>query len=72
MPQNLDLNIPMKWENAEIDPAVHDFATQGFSLMPSTGSPAGAQSMYKHRKKMEYEEGKGGSFYFHDQCLLAI
>lgn len=60
MLQNVDLNIPMKWENVEIDPAVHDFATQGFSLMLSIGSLAGAQSIYKHRKKMEYEEEREG------------
>lgn len=59
MLQNLDLNIPMKWENSEIDSAVQVFASQGFSLITSRRVTNWAQSMCKYRKSMEYKE-KGG------------
>lgn len=35
MLQNLDLNVPTKWENSERDSAVQVFASQGFSLITS-------------------------------------
>jgi len=33
MLQNLDLNIPVKRENSDIDPAGQDFVSQGSSLI---------------------------------------
>lgn len=50
MLQNLDLNIPVKRENTDTDPAGQDFASHGSCLIQAKGSLTGAQSAYKYRK----------------------
>lgn len=62
MLQNLDLNVPTKWENSERDSAVQVFASQGFSLITSrrvTNWGSGYVQIQKVNGVQERERGEG-------------